>query len=245
MLRVSALTLDYGGVRALDGVCLHLPPGGALAVVGANGAGKTALMRCLAGLDRPRAGRILLAGRDVTRLGPVRRATLGFGYCPEGRRVFPGLTVRENLEVACRAPAAERRRRFDAMAALFPALGEKAAARAWTLSGGQQQMVAIARALMTGPRVLLLDEPSLGLAPLLAEQVFARLPAIRASGVAVLLAEQNAAWALRFADEVAVLTLGRITRRSPAAALAAEDLADSFLGAPPDAHPTGVSLDDP
>jgi len=215
----------------VQGVTLSLGAGEAAALLGANGAGKSTLMKAVIGLVRPRAGRILLDGQDITKLPPQRRARLGIGYCPEGRRTFPGLTVRENLLVACWGNAAAQRKRVDYAFSLFPALAEKQAILAWSLSGGQQQMLAIGRSLMNAPRLLLLDEPSLGLSPRLTDEVLDRIPTIVTEGISVLLAEQNAARALEVCATAWVLRTGRILRHGPSAELAAsDDIRAAFLG---------------
>jgi branched-chain amino acid transport system ATP-binding protein len=228
LLEIERLRVVHGAVVALDDVSLHLEHGEAMALLGANGAGKTTLLRAVVGLVRIDSGAIRFDGEDLARLPPERRARLGIGYVPEGRRVFAGMSVRDNLEVAARAPAAERRRRIGAVYDLFPALASRDGSAAWQLSGGQQQMLAIGRALMTAPKLLLLDEPSLGLAPKLAGEVFARIAAIAASGTAVLLAEQNAARATRLCRRAALLRLGRLVGIGDAATL---DLHDAFFGA--------------
>lgn len=231
MLRVEGLEVRYGGVLALRGVSLDVRAGEAVALLGANGAGKSTLLKAVIGLLRPHAGEVLLDDRPLGRLRPERRARLGVGYCPEGRRPFAGLTVRENLLVACWAGAVERTRRIEEAFALFPALRDKAALPAWQLSGGQQGMLAIARSLMNRPRLLLLDEPSLGLSPRLVDEVFAAIWAIRAGGVAVLLAEQNARLALETCDRAWVLRTGEVVQHGPARELAASDaVRTAFLG---------------
>jgi branched-chain amino acid transport system ATP-binding protein len=231
LLELAGLEVRQRGVPVLGPLDLALGAGERLALLGANGAGKSTLLQAVIGLVPAAAGTIRFAGADVTRLAPERRARLGIGYVPEGRRVFPGMTVRDNLEVAARAPGAERRRRIEEVFALFPALADASGARAWQLSGGQQQMLAIGRALMGRPRLLLLDEPSLGLAPRLAAELLARLAGLAAAGTAVLLAEQNAAAALGAADRGIVLRQGRVAASGSAAELAAApDLAESVLG---------------
>ncbi len=210
VLEIRGLTVAYRGAVALDDVSLALAPGEVVALVGANGAGKSTLLRAAMGLTPARAGTVLLDGAGIGALAPERRAARGLAYVPEGRRVFAGMTARENLEVAARAGRRERERRLDEVLALFPQLAAKARTPAWQLSGGQQQMLAIGRALMAAPRVLLLDEPSLGLAPLLVREVLEKVRGIAASGTAVLLAEQNAALALDAADRAILLGLGRI-----------------------------------
>jgi branched-chain amino acid transport system ATP-binding protein len=200
-----------------------------VALLGGNGAGKTTLLETVLGFH---PGRVMLFGRDASALAVEQRIGLGVGYVPEGRRVFAGLTVRENLEASSSLPTRQRRQRLDEMLALFPMLGERPEARAWLLSGGQQQMLALARALMDRPRLLLLDEPTLGLAPVVVADLLRRLTAMTADGTAILLAEQRAALALSVAHRGVVLSRGRIVRRGTAAELAADPaLADLMAGA--------------
>jgi len=227
-LHIEALTVGHGGEPVLREVSLAVGPGRIVALLGANGAGKTTLLRAVMGLARS-DGRVRIGDREIGTLSPERRARSGLGYVPEGRRVFAGLTVRENVEVAVVGGSTLRTRRVEEMFALFPALAEKAGERAWRLSGGQQQMLAIARALAMRPPVLLLDEPSLGLAPIIAREVFGRLRVIADGGVAVLLAEQNAARALAIADEAVVLARGGVAHRGPAAGLTPEAVADLLV----------------
>jgi branched-chain amino acid transport system ATP-binding protein len=222
-LVIDGLSVAYGGARVLDDVTIAVPPGQIVALLGANGAGKTSLLKAVIGLAPASAQRLSLAGVDLAGLSPERRADAGLGYVPEGRRVFAGLTVRENIEVAIEAPAAERRVRLADMLTLFPDLADKQEERAWRLSGGQQQMLAVARALVRRPRALLLDEPSLGLAPRVASDLFRRLRAIADAGVGMLLAEQNAARALAIADHAVVLVHGKLARTDAASALSADD----------------------
>jgi branched-chain amino acid transport system ATP-binding protein len=199
-----------------------------VALLGGNGAGKTTLLETVLGFH---PGRVMLFGRDASALAVEQRIALGVGYVPERRRVFAGLTVRENLEASSSLPAAQRRQRVDEMLALFPMLGERPEARAWLLSGGQQQMLALARALMDRPRLLLLDEPTLGLAPVVVADLLRRLTAMTADGTAILLAEQRAAVALAVASRGLVLSRGRIVQSGPAATLAADPaLADLMAG---------------
>jgi branched-chain amino acid transport system ATP-binding protein len=200
-----------------------------VALLGGNGAGKTRLLETVLGFN---SGRVVLFGRDASMLTVEQRIALGVGYVPEGRRVFAGLTVRENLETASSLPAPQRRERVEEMLALFPMLGERPEARAWLLSGGQQQMLALARALMERPRLLLLDEPTLGLAPVIVADLLRRLSAMTADGTAILLAEQRAALALGVARRGVVLSRGQVVRRGSAAELAADPmLADLMAGA--------------
>jgi len=200
-----------------------------VALLGGNGAGKTTLLETVLGFQ---PGRVMLFGRDASALAVEQRVGLGVGYVPEGRRVFAGLTVRENLEAASSLPASQRRQRVEEMLALFPMLGERPEARAWLLSGGQQQMLALARAMMDRPRLLLLDEPTLGLAPVVVADLLRRLSAMTADGTAILLAEQRAALALGVAQRGVVLSRGQVVRRGSAAELAADPmLADLMAGA--------------
>jgi branched-chain amino acid transport system ATP-binding protein len=231
LLSIEALEVRYGAVPALRGVTIAVGGHEAVALLGANGAGKSTLMKSVIGLVRPAAGRIVFDGSPIEALRTDRRARLGIGYCPEGRRTFPGMTVRENLLVACWGNARLRVQRIDAMFAMFPALAARQGVLAWQLSGGQQQMLAIGRSLMDAPRLLLLDEPSLGLSPLLTDEVLGRIPAIVAGGTAVLLAEQNAAKALGICSRGVVLKLGQVAAVGRAAELAASDeVRAAFLG---------------
>jgi len=209
------------------GLTLRVGAGEVVTLLGANGAGKTTLLRAIMGFDAP-AGRIRLDGAELGRMPPFRRNRLGIGYCPEGRRVFSRMTVRENLEVAGRSNGSAR---LAEILSLFPALAARASALAGQLSGGEQQMLAMGRALMTEPKLLLLDEPSLGLSPQLTDLVLTRLRDIAARGTAVLVAEQNAANALAAADRAYLLRLGRVVREGPAAELRADPaLKEAFLG---------------
>jgi branched-chain amino acid transport system ATP-binding protein len=232
LLQVTGLTARYGQITALEAATIEVRAGEAVALVGANGAGKTTLMKSVMGFVAPAAGAIDYDGRSLAGVAVSARARLGLGYSPEGRRVFPGMTVRENLEVASRAGRAATRGRLDEVYAMFPALAQKAAALGWQLSGGQQQMLAIGRALMAAPRLLLLDEPSLGLSPILTTEVLGRVRAIVARGTAVLLAEQNVAMALAVADRAYVLQVGRVVESGPAAELRQNPrIREAFLGA--------------
>jgi branched-chain amino acid transport system ATP-binding protein len=233
LLEVSDLEVAYGAAPALWGVSIELHAGELLCIVGPNGAGKTTLINAIAGIQPTRGGRIVFAGRDITRLPPHRFCAAGIAIVPEGRRLFTGMTVRENLELGSYLPAAKARRR-ESLAealALFPALEAKLASPAGELSGGQQQMVAIARALMARPRLLLLDEPSLGLAPMIVEAVMDAVRRVNADGVAVLLVEQNVAMAMAVADRAYVLEEGRIVAEGePHALLARPEIQRAYLG---------------
>ena len=227
----ARLTLDHVEIRPGGDVTLVLPGPGITVLLGPNGAGKTELLEAIMGLRVPSAGRILFEGTDLARWTPARRSHAGIGWCPEGRRVFPGLTVGENLELVATAPSVERRRRLARVLGYLPALGDKLSAAAWTLSGGQQQMLAIGRALMTEPRLLLLDEPSRGLAPVLVDDLFAVLRKLADTGLAILLAEQAVIPALAVADRCAIMARGRIEAEGPPDALRDHSaLARSFLG---------------
>ena len=217
LLGISGLSVAYGAVPALQDVSFTVGAGEITALVGANGAGKTTLMRAVLGLQPAQAGSLALGGRELGPLSVAQRVHLGIGYAPEGRRVFAGLTVRENLDVAGSADASARRARIAELETLFPDLAEKAHERAWRLSGGQQQMLSVARALMSRPRLLLLDEPSLGLAPALVTRLFESLRRIADAGTAILLAEQNLPPALAVADVVVALRQGRVLHAGAAA----------------------------
>jgi len=233
MLDVHGLEVWYGAAPALWGVSLTLRAGELLAVVGPNGAGKTTLINALCGIERARAGRIVVDGVDVTRLPSHRFCAAGIAVVPEGRRLFTAMTVRENLELGSHLPRA-RAERAESLAAaleLFPALGEKLASPAGELSGGQQQMVAIARALMARPRLLLLDEPSLGLSPLIVADMFDAVRRINAQGVSVLLVEQNVEVALSLSDRAYVLEEGRIVAEGESDDLLARpEIQRAYLG---------------
>ena len=231
LLELAGIEVRYGAVAAVRGVSLAVAPGEAVALLGANGAGKSTLLKAVTGLLRLAGGAIRFDGRPFDTLPPPRRARLGLGYCPEGRRTFPGLSVRDNLLVACWEGRRERARRVEAMFGMFPALRARATHPAWQLSGGQQQMLAIARSLMGAPRLLLLDEPSLGLSPVLTDEVIGRIPEITAGGTAVLLAEQNAAKALTVCQRAVVLRTGRVVTEGEAGALArSPEVRKAFLG---------------
>jgi branched-chain amino acid transport system ATP-binding protein len=233
MLDVHDLEVWYGAAPALWGVSLTLRAGELLAVVGPNGAGKTTLINALCGIERARAGRIVVDAVDVTRLPAHRFCAAGIAVVPEGRRLFTAMTVRENLELGSHLPRARAERAGSLAAALdlFPALREKLASPAGELSGGQQQMVAIARALMARPRLLLLDEPSLGLSPLIVADMFDAVRRINAQGVSVLLVEQNVEVALSLSDRAYVLEEGRIVAEGePDELLARPEIQRAYLG---------------
>ena len=212
LLTIEDVVVGHGPLVALHGISLDIAPREIVALVGGNGAGKSTLLKAVMGLIPAQSGSIRLDGEAIDALPPWARARRGLGYCPEGRRVFPGLTVEETLGIVAQPEA-----KIDSVYKLFPVLALRRNALGWQLSGGEQQMLAVGRALMARPRLLLLDEPSLGLSPRLAGELLARLRAIANEGTAVLLAEQNAAPALAIADRAYVLQLGRVVDHGPAA----------------------------
>lgn len=233
MLRIEGLSVSYGAVEALKDVSLEVPPGRVTAVIGANGAGKSTLMRTLAGLEKPKSGRVLFNDEDITGGKPEDIVRKGIALVPEGRSTIPDLTVEENLKLGGMwRTHAQRGTSLTRVYSLFPVLGERRHLGADTLSGGERQQLAIGRALMTGPQTLLLDEPSLGLAPLIVTQILELVSQMaKDSGLAVLLVEQNAATALRVAKTGIVLNLGQIVKSGPAHDIAQdEELRHAYLG---------------
>jgi branched-chain amino acid transport system ATP-binding protein len=234
MLQVRDVALSYGGVRALDGVSLEVPARQITTVVGSNGAGKSSLMKAIAGLERPSAGSITLEGESLLGLTPSEIVARGLALVPEGRELFPRMSVLENLMVGATLvrSAAARRVSMDRVLALFPVLARKLGAMAGSMSGGEQQMLAFGRALMAEPRVLLLDEPSIGLAPIIEEQLMASIRQVSQElGMAVLLVEQNAMLALESSHQAYVLELGRVVRQGPSAELINDTaIIASYLG---------------
>lgn len=233
MLELHDLQVAYGAAPALWGVSLEVRERELLCVVGPNGAGKTTLINTIAGIQRARAGRIVFEGQDITALPAHRFCEAGIAIVPEGRRLFTGMSVLENLELGSYLPAAktQRKRSLDAALALFPVLKEKLASPAGELSGGQQQMVAIARALMARPRLLLLDEPSLGLSPRIVHDMFAAIRRINAEGMSVLLVEQNVVMAMEVSTRAYVLEEGRIVADgAPDDLLARPEIQRAYLG---------------
>ncbi len=234
MLEVAGLEVRYGAIRAVRGISLAVGTGELVALLGANGAGKSSTLMCIAGALKAANGTVRLAGEDVTAATPEAMVRRGVATVPEARNVFPDLTVAENLRLGAyirrrdRDAVAEQR---DRMFALFPRLAERSEQPAGTLSGGEQQMLVIARAMMSQPSILLLDEPSLGLAPVIVDQIFEMIQQLRASGLTILLVEQNAAKALAVADRAYVMQLGRIAAEGSAAEIrAATDLRSLYLG---------------
>ena len=213
MLRLEGLHTYYGRGHILQGVDLEVATGEIAAVLGRNGVGKTTTLRSIIGLARPQAGRVLLAGKDVAGWAPHRIVRLGVGYVPEGRMIFPELTVVENIQVAQRVPA--RQWTLERLFELFPSLAERRRSKGAQLSGGEQQMLAVARALVTDPRIMLLDEPSQGLAPLVVEELIRLIRRLRGEGVSFLLVEQNLRLAEALADVVYVMVKGQTVYRAP------------------------------
>jgi branched-chain amino acid transport system ATP-binding protein len=235
LVALEALTVRYGEIEAVHGISLGVEAGEVVTLLGANGAGKSTTLRAISGLAKPASGDIRFEGRSIAGLGPEAIVKLGIAHVPEGRRVFPGLTARENImlgasnrgRLARRALAAEA----DEMFELFTDIKPFADALGWTLSGGQQQMVAVARGLMAKPRLLLLDEPSLGLAPVIVQKVFSIIAEIRRRGTTVLLVEQNARMALSVADRGYVLETGRLALSgTPEELWRNDDVRDAYLG---------------
>jgi branched-chain amino acid transport system ATP-binding protein len=230
VLSVEDLHVHYGHVHALRGVTLEVPDGAVVALLGANGAGKTTTLRAISGVHRPSRGRIRFDGEDISRLDASAVVRRGIIHCPEGRQVFPGLSVRENLVLGSYVRG-NWRRQFDSVLDMFPALKSRLGQSAGTLSGGEQQMLAIGRALMGEPRLLLLDEPSLGLAPLIVEYIFRTIAKFRERDISVLLIEQNATLALEFASWAYALSHGEIRLSQPADRLRQSDLVQrAYLG---------------
>lgn len=218
MLKLINVTAGYGDVRVLWGVTLDVRYGEIVSLVGANGAGKTTTLRVISGLVRAEAGQIIFEGEHLEKLSPSQIAARGIAHVPEGRRLFPLMSVRENLELGARTADAKRRRAssLELVFSLFPKLKERQNQMAGTLSGGEQQMVAIGRGLMARPRLLMLDEPSLGLAPLVVREVFDAIKKINREGIAILLVEQNVYQSLRLADRAYVLERGRVAMEGKA-----------------------------
>jgi branched-chain amino acid transport system ATP-binding protein len=232
LLEINDIHTYYGAIHALRGVTMHVDEGEIVTLIGSNGAGKSTTLRSVSGLLRPRKGEIVLRGKRIDGLKPHEIVELGVSQSPEGRRVFARMTVHENLEMGAfsrkeKVPTGD----FDHVYDLFPRLRERTAQRAGTLSGGEQQMLAIGRALMAKPRVLLLDEPSMGLAPILVEQIFEIIKTINQDGTTVLLVEQNALMALAIANRGYILQTGEIVLTDQAAALSTNAaVREAYLG---------------
>jgi len=232
MLKLTSVDAHYGPIQALHSVSLNVQEGEIVTLIGANGAGKSTILRLISGLLRPTNGDVALEGRSITHEAPERIVKRGVCHVPEGRRVFCSLTVLENLRMgAYLVPKKRVQEGLDEVFTLFPRLLERRNQPAGTLSGGEQQMLAIGRALISGPRLLLMDEPSLGLAPNLVQSIFSTMQDINRRGVAILLVEQNAHMALRIAHRGYVLTAGRVTLQATAADLAqSPEVKAAYLG---------------
>ncbi len=233
LLELRNIDSGYGEIEVLHDISLQVRQGQIVSVLGANGAGKSTLMKTIFGIVRPTRGQILLGGDDISQLPPLETLRRGVSYIPEGRSNFPAMTVQENLEMGAyiRNDTEAIRQEIDALCERFPILKQKRHTSAGNLSGGQQQMVEIAIALMLKPRILLIDEPTLGLAPILVTEVFDIIQEINASGTTVVLVEQNAKRALEISDHAFVLELGRVRFQGPAAELAAnEEIIEAYLG---------------
>lgn len=232
-LLVEGLDLFYADAQALDHVTLSVAEGAIVAIVGANGAGKTSLIRVIAGMLKPRSGHVRFRGRDITGLPSHVVCNLGIGQVAEGRQIFPSLSVRDNLNMGAMAPRARAKAatNFERMLALFPQLGERLNQAGGTLSGGEQQMLAIARCLMSDPDLVMFDEPSLGLAPSIVAHVLQIIRDLNAQGLTCLLVEQNVAASLRIASFAYVLENGRVTLSGPGPDLLADDrVRSAYLG---------------
>ncbi|MCX7892264.1 MAG: ABC transporter ATP-binding protein [Burkholderiales bacterium] len=233
MLEIRDLDLYYGDAQALDGVSLSVDEGTIVAIVGSNGAGKSSLIRTIAGIETPRAGSIRYRGADITGAPSHAVVNLGIGQVAEGRQVFPTLSVRENLEVGALVPRARARAKatLEEVFALFPRLREREHQAAGTLSGGEQQMLAIGRCLMGQPELIMFDEPSLGLAPTVVQEVFRTILALNRRGLTIVLVEQNVAVSLRIASRAYVLENGRVAMEGTGAELLADDrVRQAYLG---------------
>ena len=233
MLELRSLDAGYGTFQALFGVNLDVKPGEAVGVIGPNGAGKTTLMRVISGLIRPTKGSISMQGTDVLATPPHRIVSLGIAHVPENRRLFPRLTVDDNLKMGAYTPDARKKyaERMEFVFDLFPRLKERRHQMAGTMSGGEQQMCAIGRALMSGPKLLLLDEPSAGLAPVVVQQVFELVKRIRAGGLTVLIVEQNVQQVLKVVDRAYLIEAGHIRASGTSAEMMATDtIKQAYLG---------------
>ena len=234
LLEVEGLCVNYGRIEAIRDISFGVPEGGVVTLIGANGAGKTTTMKTISGLRPVRAGRIVFNGKDITNVPAHERVPLGITQSPEGRGVFPGMTVLENLEMGAYTRKDRKltaAKDLERVYTLFPRLGERASQAAGTMSGGEQQMLAIGRALMGHPKLLLLDEPSMGLAPKLIAQIFSIIREIHDQGMTILLVEQNAQQALRTADHAYILESGEIVRDGTGSDLAADDsIRAAYLG---------------
>ena len=231
MLKIDGLKVSYGGIEAVKGITFEVPERKIVTLIGANGAGKSTTLRSIAGLVKPAKGRIHLQGEDITGLTPDKIVAKGVTLVPEGRHVFPDLTVLENLKIGAYLRKDDLTDDLNWVYELFPRLKERSWQAAGTLSGGEQQMLAMGRALMSRPKLLMLDEPSMGLAPILVEQIFDIIKELHEAGTTILLVEQNAQMALSIADRAYVLGTGRITMSGNAAEVLSDDgVRKAYLG---------------
>jgi branched-chain amino acid transport system ATP-binding protein len=231
VLSIVGLAVSYGRVRAVQGIDLHVDKGEVVAILGANGAGKSSIVRAVVGLVRGATGQIRLNGRDMTPLPSDRRAALGLAFVPEGRRVFADLTVTENLLMGAYLVPREAPQRMEEVMTLFPRLAERRTQLAATLSGGEQQMLAMGRALMRGPQLIVMDEPSLGLSPIMVQVIYRTIADLRRRGITILLAEQSASMALSLADRAYLLETGQVMLDGPAASLREDPrVREAYLG---------------
>ena len=231
ILEIHDLKVSYGGIEAVKGVTLTVPEGKIVTLIGANGAGKSTILKTVSGIVRPKTGRILYNGEDITGRSPDKIVKAGVVLVPEGRHVFPNLTVKENLKIGAYLRRDDLSADFATVYGLFPRLKEREWQLAGTLSGGEQQMLAVGRALMSKPKLIMMDEPSLGLAPLIVQSIFGIIREINRRGITVLLNEQNANMALQTADKAYVLKTGRLTMEGTGAELLAdESVKEAYLG---------------
>ena len=234
ILKIEDLQVNYGGIEAVKGISFDVQEGQIVTLIGSNGAGKSSTLRTISGLVKAKAGRIVYDGRDITRMNPQKIVSEGIAMVPEGRHVFDNLTVKENLLIGAylRKDRESINEDIEHIYTLFPRLHEREWQLAGTLSGGEQQMLAVGRAIMTQPRILMMDEPSLGLAPIVVKEIFSIIRTLNETGMTILLIEQNANAALRCSHRAYVMETGRITMSGPSADLLADKrVQDAYLGA--------------
>ncbi len=231
MLKVENLKINYGGIEAVKGISFSVPDRSVVTLIGANGAGKSSTLRTIAGLVKASHGSIQFDGEDITTLPAAKRVKKGIVLCPEGRRVFPDMTVLENIKIGAYLRKDDLSSDIERVYSLFPRLKERHWQLAGTLSGGEQQMLAVARSLMSQPKIMMLDEPSLGLAPIIVQEIFEILKKINEEGTTILLIEQNANMALKIADQAYVMETGRIAMEGSGEALLRNDeIQSAYLG---------------
>ena len=230
-LKIEDLKINYGGIEAVKGISLDVPEGKIITLIGANGAGKSSTLRAISGLVRPKSGKIVFNGEDITSKDPTHIVTKGITLVPEGRKIFPDLTVKENLKIGAYLRNDDISGDLKWVYELFPRLKEREWQAGGTLSGGEQQMLAVGRALMSRPKLIMMDEPSLGLAPIVVQDIFKIIKTVNEQGITVLLIEQNANMALQTADYAYVLETGRITKSGTGEELLAdESIKEAYLG---------------